>query len=52
MMRRYRFDLGGVRGGPDDAVMRIAPEWHGDPPPTQSYDIVGAPGAAMSRRSI
>ncbi|MEG3180934.1 DUF2332 domain-containing protein [Sphingomonas sp. LT1P40] len=33
MMDRYRYELGGVEVGPEDAVMTIAPEWRGSPPP-------------------
>lgn len=33
MIERYRYDLGGVVMGPDQAVMVFAPEWRGSPPP-------------------
>jgi len=33
MIDRYRYDLGGVIVGPDDAAMHFAPEWRGAPPP-------------------
>lgn len=48
MMRRYRFDLGGVEVGPLEARMRIAPEWRGYPPPAGSFDIVAAQGCDMA----
>ena len=48
MMRRYRFDLGGVEVGPATSRMRIAPEWRGDPPPAQSFDIVEATGCDVA----
>ena len=48
MMRRYRYDLGGVRVGPPRARMRIAPEWRGDPPPAGDFDIVGAQGCDIA----
>lgn len=48
MMRRYRFDLGGVEAGPATSRMRIAPEWRGDPPPAQSFDIVEATGCDVA----
>ncbi len=33
MLDRYRYNLGGVVVGPDDAAMRFAPDWTGAPPP-------------------
>lgn len=48
MMRRYRFDLGGVEAGPSSARIRIAPEWRGDPPPARSYHIVEAIGCDVA----
>ncbi|WP_047807733.1 DUF2332 domain-containing protein [Pelagerythrobacter marensis] len=48
MMRRYRYDLGGVHVGPAGARMRIAPEWRGDPPPSGAFDIVGAQGCDIA----
>lgn len=33
MMDRYRYDLGGVGFGPEDAAMRLTPEWRGHPAP-------------------
>ena len=48
MMRRYRYDLGGVCVGPKNARMRIAPEWRGASPPDQGFDIVGAQGCDVS----
>ena len=35
---RYAFDLGGIRRGPDDAPVLIAPEWRGPPPPDAPQD--------------
>ena len=48
MMRRYRFDLGGVEVGPSTSRMRIAPEWRGDPPPSGSFNIVEATGCDVA----
>lgn len=48
MMRRYRFDLGGVEVGPATSQMRIAPEWRGEPPPAGSFDIVEAIGCDVA----
>ncbi|WP_294321362.1 DUF2332 domain-containing protein [uncultured Sphingomonas sp.] len=33
LIDRYRFDLGGVRVGPEDAAVTIRPDWRGAPPP-------------------
>ena len=44
MMRRYRYELGGVEIGPAGSRMQLKPEWRGDPPPARDFDIVGAQG--------
>lgn len=48
MMRRYRYDLGGVKVGPTTARMRIAPEWRGAAPPAGQFDIVDARGCDVA----
>ena len=48
MMRRYRYDLGGVKVGPQSSRMHLTPEWRGDPPPAQGFDIVGAEGCDVA----
>lgn len=48
MMDRYRFELGGVTLGPQDAAMQIAPEWRGDPPPSTKYRIVSTEGCDVA----
>lgn len=48
MMRRYRYDLAGVKVGPRTAGVQLAPEWRGDPPPAQGFDIVGAVGCDLA----
>ncbi|MEO1967626.1 MAG: DUF2332 domain-containing protein [Sphingomonadaceae bacterium] len=48
MMRRYKFNLGGVEVGPETSRMRITPEWHGDPPPSGDFDIVEATGCDVA----
>jgi hypothetical protein len=48
MMRRYRYDLGGVKIGPQSSRMHLTPEWRGDPPPAQGFDIVGAEGCDVA----
>ncbi len=48
MMRRYRYDLGGVTAGPQGAQMRLTPEWRGNPPPDGKFDIVAARGCDVA----
>ena len=48
MMDRYRFDLGGVTAGPENAELQLAPEWRGAPPPPGSFEIVGARGCDVA----
>lgn len=48
MMRRYRYDLGGVAVGPSTAQMRLAPEWRGPPPPDGDFEIVEALGCDIA----
>lgn len=48
MMDRYRYDLGGVGVGPEDAAMRIAPEWRGPPPPEEKVEIVSLRGCDVA----
>ncbi len=44
MMERFRFDLGGVAVGPPASLIRIVPEWRGDPPPVDRASIEGIRG--------
>lgn len=48
MMARYRYHLGGVAVGPEDAAMRIAPEWRGPPPHSRNIAIVSARGCDVA----
>ncbi|MGB7370893.1 MAG: DUF2332 domain-containing protein [Erythrobacter sp.] len=48
MMRRYRYDLGRTIVGPENARMRIEPEWRGDPPPACEIGIVAARGCDVA----
>lgn len=48
MMRRYRFDLGGVAVGPATARLSLSPQWRGDPPPAGDFDIVDARGCDVA----
>ncbi|QJU56784.1 DUF2332 domain-containing protein [Sphingomonas sp. AP4-R1] len=44
MIDRYGFDLGAVRVGPEDAPIRIAPEWRGASPPDVKLAITSVRG--------
>lgn len=48
MLDRYAYDLGGVEAGPDDAVMRFAPQWRGAPPPAKAITIASAKGCDVA----
>lgn len=48
MLDRYHYDLGGVQVGPDQAVMRFAPEWRGAPPPSARIEIALAKGCDVA----
>jgi hypothetical protein len=50
MMDRYRYDLGGVRVGPEDAAMVLTPEWRGTPPPAPgaNWAIAGLRGCDVA----
>lgn len=48
MLERYRYDLGGARVGPDDAVMSFAPEWKGPPPPEHAIKFVSLEGCDVA----
>ena len=39
LIDRYRYDLGGVVSGPDNAPVTIKPEWNGPPPPADPFSI-------------
>lgn len=48
MLDRYAYDLGGVKVGPPDAVMQLAPAWHGPPPPERALTILAAKGCDVA----
>ena len=48
MIDRYAYDLAGVRVGPDDAVMRFAPEWRGPPPPDREISFAALRGCDVA----
>ncbi|MFA6218496.1 MAG: DUF2332 domain-containing protein [Erythrobacter sp.] len=48
MLERYRYDLGGVRVGPEQAVMDFAPDWKGAPPPGMPIEILSTRGCDVA----
>jgi hypothetical protein len=48
MLDRYRYDLGGVTVGPEDAVMAFAPEWRGAPPPDRRIGFASLRGCDVA----
>src|SRR5690606_26663545 len=44
MLERYAYDLGGTCTGPEEASVRIVPEWRGSPPPPGPLEIVSIEG--------
>jgi len=48
LLERMRFDLGGVRTGPADARLAIAPAWRGPPPPDAAVAIARARGVDVA----
>lgn len=44
---RYRFDLGGVTVGPEDAGLTMTPDWRGPPPPAVPLRIASARGCDL-----
>jgi hypothetical protein len=48
MLDRYSYDLGGVRTGPENAVMHFAPEWRGASPPRHDIAITSTRGCDVA----
>ncbi len=48
LIDRFRFDLGGVGAGPDDAPLAIVPAWRGVPPPRAPVEIVSVRGVDIA----
>ncbi len=48
MLDRYAYDLGGVRVGPEDAVMRFVPAWCGALPPRRDIAIASTKGCDVA----
>ncbi len=48
MLARYRYTLGGVSVGPENAPVVLAPEWRGSPQPDRAIDLVSARGCDVA----
>lgn len=48
MIDCYHYDLAGVQVGPDEAAMRFAPEWRGDPPPDRAIAFASLRGCDVA----
>lgn len=48
MIDRYAYILGGVTVGPEQPVMRFAPEWRGPPPPRREIGFAGLRGCDVA----
>jgi hypothetical protein len=48
LIDRWRYDLGGVISGPDDAPVTIRPEWRGPPPPSAPFAIGSVRGCDLN----
>jgi hypothetical protein len=48
LIDRYAFDLGGLRRGPADSPVLIAPEWRGPPPPDAAVTIGSVQGVDIA----
>jgi len=44
LIDRYRYDLGGVTSGPNDAPVTIRPKWNGPPPPADMFSVASVQG--------
>lgn len=44
----YGYTLGGRRYGPEDATVRLAPKWHGAPPPDATVAVVARRGVDLA----
>ena len=48
LIDRYRYDLGGILSGPEDAPVTIRPDWRGSPPPADDYAIISIKGCDLT----
>jgi hypothetical protein len=48
LIDRYRYDLGGVVSGPDDAPITISPDWRGSLPPADAFTITSVRGCDLT----
>lgn len=47
-LAHYQYDLGGVAIGNPTSPVRIAPDWHGAPPPKGPLEVVAAAGVDLN----
>lgn len=47
-LSRFGYDLGGMRAGDPESPVRIAPDWHGAPPPDAPVEILSARGVDIA----
>ncbi|MCJ2188211.1 DUF2332 domain-containing protein [Novosphingobium beihaiensis] len=48
MLDRYRYDLGGMTVGPEQAAMAFTPEWRGAPPPDEPISFASLKGCDVA----
>jgi hypothetical protein len=48
LIDRFRYDLGGVTSGPEDARVTIRPHWQGPPPTTNHFIISSVKGCDIA----
>ncbi len=48
LIDRFRYNLGGVVSGPDDATVTIRPDWRGTPPPATPFTIKTVRGCDLN----
>ncbi|HEX7873245.1 MAG TPA: DUF2332 family protein [Sphingobium sp.] len=46
-LAHYSYDLGGLQAGVPASRVRVAPQWHGAPPPDVPLDVVSAKGVDL-----
>jgi hypothetical protein len=48
LIDRWRYDLGGVNSGPENALVTICPQWRGPPPPFAPFTIASVRGCDLN----
>lgn len=47
-LARYAYDLGGLPAGATGSSVKIAPDWHGSPPPSCAVEVLDAQGVDLN----